>query len=506
MEAINNILDWLECSVSKFNDKTAFSDTEGNSVTFSELKSKTELIGSYFIRKYSCSNKPIAILTERNINSIPAFLGVVYSGNFYVPIDATLPNDRIAAMLDIAKPVATVDCSDICHEISGHCIISFNECLTEDTVLPRVEIFSGAPLYGIYTSGSTGFPKLVLKNHSSIISFINNYVEMFGFSSDEIQGNQIPFYFDASTKDLFTTLKCGCTTHIISKKFFAQPGLLAKCLQDNSVTSIVWVPSALSMLSMFNVFPKFDFSLIKRVMFVGEAMPAKQLNNWYKALPNVQFINLYGSTENAGNCLYYRVNRSFADNERIPAGKAFPNTRVFLLGDDGEEIDPSNTFDSGEICVSGDTISLGYYNNPSATDEKIGKNPANNSWLELTMFSGDVGKYNENGDIVYLCRKDFQIKLNGYRIELGDIETSAYSCDGISSACCLFDEEKKKIILFYSANDISAEESLKMCLKSDLPAYMLPSKYIRMNELPLNANGKIHRTELRRAYDAGEYK
>ncbi len=498
MAVINSVLDWLDISAGKFGDKPAFKDLDENFVSFANLKNQAENIGSYIISKYNCTQQMIVVLTERNIESIPAFLGIVYSGNVYIPIDSSLPDERIIAMLEVASPILIINCSKTNRFFNNYNTINILDIEKNSNIIKRIETSKNLPFYGIFTSGSTGFPKLVLKNQSSIISFIESFVDIFNFTSNDIQGNQIPFYFDASTKDLFTTLKCGLTTIIIPKNYFSQPGKLAQCLQDNNITSIVWVPSALSMLSMFNVFTKFPLTNIKKVMSIGETLPAKQINIWKKALPNATFINLYGATENAGNCLYYKIDKLFEDSERVPIGKAFPNVRVFLLDDNYKEIASNNTEDIGEICVSGEYLALGYYNNLKASQEKIKQNPANNLFLEQTLFTGDVGKYDVDGNILYLSRKDFQIKLNGYRIELGDIEVVASSLDGITAVCCLFDEDKKKIILFYSSKTLNLEDSLKKYLINNLPQYMLPSKYVYLEKLPLNANGKIHRTELKK--------
>ena len=500
----NNIIKYLFATQSRYPDKIAFEDTDGGKLTFTQLRQEVEKIGSALIKMFNCTKIPVVVLTERNIKSIPAFLGAVYSGNFYIPVDATLPDSRIEEMLAIANPIITINCSDRNFDIKTFNIVNYGDINNDEHCVDFISSTLLSPLYGIFTSGSTGVPKLVVKNHLSIYTFIEDYIEVFDFSADDIQGNQIPFYFDASTKDLYTTLILGCTTKIISKGFFSQPGRLAQTLIDNNITSICWVPSALSMLSMFNVFQKIKPTGLKRVLFVGEPMPAKQLNIWMDALPNVRYINLYGSTENAGNSLYYEIKEKINDGERVPIGKSFSCSEVFLLDDSDNMISKDNTTDSGEICISGALLAMGYYDNLKITNEKFCQNPNNNHYLELIFRTGDVGKYDNNQNIVYLCRKDYQIKLNGYRIELGDIEVAATATQNIDSACCIFDENKKKIVLFYSAKN-DERESLIQHLKNKLPAYMLPAKYIYMENMPLNQNGKIHRTKLKEMYQNNNF-
>ena len=498
-----NILNYLDQTENLYPKKVAFCDSEGGKITFCDLKREVEQIGSYITNRVLCTNCPIVVLTERNIRSVSSFLGAVYSGNFYIPVDASLPETRINEMLAAASPVLIINCSDRKFESLNGDVVDYFEIFRNDIKLvERKEVTNLSPLYGIFTSGSTGLPKLVVKNHLSLISFIEQYVELFGFNADDVQGNQIPFYFDASTKDLFTTIKTGCTTNIIAKGLFSQPGKLAQYLIDNAITSICWVPSA---LSMFNVFAKIKPEQIKRVLFVGEPMPAKQLNVWIKALPNARYINLYGSTENAGNCLFYEINGEVDESKRIPIGKPFPNVKVFLLDEDNRLILPSQTDISGEICVSGDIVALGYYADPELTARKFIQNPINRVYHEQIFKTGDVGKYDQDGNIVCLCRQDYQIKLNGCRIELGDIEVAAISLADVNSACCIFDEERKRIVLFYASGE-DVKEKLITHLKSKLPAYMLPAKYIYLPQLPLNANGKIHRTKLKEMYDTNQVK
>lgn len=496
---MNNVLEWLDNSARSYSSKVAFCDSEGNEITFKDLNYEIETIGSNLICCLKKTKSPIVVLTERNIKSISAFWGVVYSGNFYLPIDASLPENRINDMIALAKPIAIINCSDRVFNSDSVKIFNVEELKCCTNKMTRINLIQTDPLYGIFTSGSTGFPKLVLKNHLSIISFVNEYVKTFGFKAEDTQGNQIPFYFDASTKDLFTTIKVGCTTNIINKSYFSWPGKLANYLVDNKITSICWVPSALSMLSLFNVFEKIDLSQIKRVLFVGEPMPTKQLNIWYKALPKTQFINLYGSTENAGNCLYYVLNHPLNDEERVPIGKEFCNCNVLLLDDNEKLIEKSDTTSIGEICVLGDILSLGYYQNFEATSEKFCQNPLNDKYYERMFKTGDVGQYDVDGNIVCLGRKDYQIKLNGYRIELGDIDVKALTMEGVTSACSIYDAPKKKIVLYYSgAKDLGTE--LVRFLKDKLPSYMVPSKYIYLKAMPLNKNGKIDRNLLKENY------
>lgn len=209
-------------------------------------------------------------------------------------------------------------------------------------------------------------------------------------------------------------------------------------------------------------------------------------------MPNTRFINLYGPTECTGMSCYYEVDRDFELDEAIPIGRPFKNTDIILLN---EENKPVKEGETGEICIRGTSLTLGYYNNFEKTGEVFVQNPLNSSYPELIYRTGDLGKYNERGELVFVSRKDNQIKHMGHRIELGEIEAVANMHPHIKSACCIFDEVKKKIVLYY-VGDIS-EADLAVFMKDKLPRYMIPNVTKKLDKMPLTPNGKIDRVLLK---------
>ena len=213
---------------------------------------------------------------------------------------------------------------------------------------------------------------------------------------------------------------------------------------------------------------------------------------WRKFLPDVLYANLYGPTEITDACTYYIVDREFTDEEPLPIGKAMPNTDILVLNDKNE---PVAGEESGELCVRGTSLSMGYYNNPEKTREAFVQNPLNPYVSELIYRTGDIVKYNEYGELIYLSRKDFQIKHMGHRIELGEIETAVSSLEEISLCCCLYDERRQKIVLFIEGELEKAYINEK--ISHLVPEYMLPNKLITLEQMPINANGKIDRVKLK---------
>lgn len=221
-------------------------------------------------------------------------------------------------------------------------------------------------------------------------------------------------------------------------------------------------------------------------------MPNKQLNTWRKFLPDVTYANLYGPTEITDACTYYIVDREFPDDEPLPIGIPMANTDILVLNEKDELVTGDEV---GELCVRGTSLSMGYYRNPEKTKEAFVQNPLNPFVPEIIYRTGDLVKYNEYGEIIYLSRKDFQIKHMGHRIELGEIETAVSSLEEISLCCCLYDEKHQRIELFIEAELDKAYINER--LSRMIPEYMLPNKVITLEEMPINANGKIDRVKLK---------
>jgi len=230
---------------------------------------------------------------------------------------------------------------------------------------------------------------------------------------------------------------------------------------------------------------------LRRVQFGGEAMSMKHLNRWRAAYPNVVFANLYGPTEVTDTCTYYIFDRPFHDTDPMPIGHPCKNKDVFLLNEKNQLVADNEI---GEICVRGTGVAYGYYNMPEKTRDSFVQNPLQNAYAEIIYRTGDLARYNDHGELVYISRKDFQIKHMGHRIELGEIETAASSVTGVGIAACCYDYQHSKIVLFYTG-ETDKKEIISM-LKTHLPEYMIPGRYIHMESMPMNLNGKVDRQKL----------
>lgn len=490
-----NVLEYLEESSKNYPEKKAFVD-EKNSVTFNELESYSKALGCSIIANTNNTvRRPIVVMVENNVFDIVAFMGILYSGNFYVPIDVNMPEVRIRAIIEKLNPVL------ILHQ-TGRCIDHISLCIEENVNNPideevlfnvRNKIIDVDPVYIIFTSGSTGVPKGIVINNRAVIDLVEWLTSTFNFSDKDVLGNQTPFYFDASVKDIYITLKNASTMYILPKKFFMFPVKLVEFLNENKVNTILWATSAINLIANSKVLDVSKPLYLDKVFFAGEAMHGKILNVWREKLPDVKYINLYGPTEVTVDCSYYVVNREFSNDEFIPIGNNCRNMEIFLLNENLERVDV------GEICVRGTGVSLGYYNEPEKTKEAFIQNPFNSLYRDIVYKTGDIAKINEFGELVFISRKDGQVKHMGNRIELGEIEVNVNSLSRVSNAVCLFDDEKDKIVLVCEGKELDESYIVKE-LSQKLPKYMLPNIIKLVDKMPYNANGKIDRVKLKEWY------
>ena len=502
---LTNVLEYLEQTVTRLPDKVAFANEEMG-LTFGQVYRQARAIGTH-LHNEGFYKKPVVVFMKKHPKTIVAFLGTIYSGCFYVPLDEEMPRHRVELIFQTLNPGAII-CDDTTaplvkeFDYSGKTYLYDEICDTpvNDTALTAIRDrqIDTDPIYIVFTSGSTGIPKGVMACHRSVLDYIEHLSEVLKFNEDTVFGNQTPLYFDACLKEIYPTMKYGATTYIVPKQLFMFPIKLVEFLNEFKINTVCWVVSALTMISAFKTFEKVKPEYLHTIAFASEVFPIKQFNLWRAALPKARFINLYGPTEVTGICCYYEVDREFSLEESLPVGRPFKNTEIILLDENDKEPAPGQ---QGEICVRGTSLTLGYYKNPEKTSEAFVQNPLNDMYPELIYRTGDLGKYNERGELVFLSRKDFQIKHMGHRIELGEIEVIVNMHPDVKTACCIFDNEKKKIVLYYVGTvDV---KDMAGYIKEKLPRYMVPNVIRQLEQMPLTPNGKINRNLLKQQYEQG---
>ncbi len=501
-----NVLEYLEHTAGGAGDALVID--ENGSCTYAQLLTRSQRIGSALAQR-TAENMPIAVYMEKGIDALSAFFGIVYSGCFYTLLNPDLPAARLNQVLSVLGAEYVITNSQYrqqAQEMFSHSTVLLIEDLLKEEIdgaalaAIRGSMIDTDPLYVNFTSGSTGVPKGVVIGHRSVIDFIEVYTDTFDFSAEDVIGNQAPFDFDVSVKDIYPAIKTGAALVIIPKRLFSQPVDLLDFICDHKITIMTWAVSALCLISTFHGLDYKTPETVKKVLFSGEVMPMKHLKSWMEHLPEAEFVNLYGPTEITCNCTYHRIDRARDYGAGIPIGKAFPNERVFLLNEENQKITEQGV--SGEICVSGTAVGLGYYNAPEQTADKFLQNPTNTAYHDRIYRTGDLGCYDAEGDIRFMGRKDFQIKYKGHRIELEEIEKAMMEIPGIERACCVFDHEKSKLYGFYVGT--LDKKELHKAMTEALPVFMVPGRLLRTDHMPLTKNGKIDRKAL--AQEMGEKK
>jgi len=493
---MKSILEYLEQTAERLPEKTAFADEE-SSITFAGLRDAAKRIGTD-LAAIGCQRKPVPLLMEKSVRTIQLMMGVVYAGGFYIILDASQPVDRLNRILSTLQAQVLITAPehrdyaaqlDFAGQVIGAETLGQNEA--DEALIASVQEKQKDvdPLYVLFTSGSTGLPKGVVVCHRSVIDFINVFTDVFDITENDVLGNQAPWDFDVSVKDIYSGLRTGATVQLIPKAYFSIPVKLLDFLEERKVTSLTWAVSALAIVSILNGLSYKAPSAIRRIMFSGETMPIRHLNYWRKYYPEARFVNLYGPTEITCNCTYYEIEREFAVGETIPIGRAFANETVFLLDEEDHEVTQPGA--EGEICVSGTALALGYFRNDEQTAKAFVQNPLNPCWMEPIYRTGDLAYYNEAGELCFTSRKDFQIKHMGHRIELGEIESALEKVEEIRRSCCVFDQKRNKIVCFYQG-DID-KKALATEAKKYLQDFMVPNVFRQMDELPITKNGKIDR-------------
>lgn len=490
---MRTVLEYLEGAAAQYPDKIAVIDENG-SCTYRELLQQSRRIGSALAASGIRRHAPVAVLMEKGIDTLSAFFGILYGGGFYVLMSPELPEARLRQIQSVLQADAAICSGDtvgLAERIFPKEAVCRIEAWKEHPLDEErlADIRRGAldtdPLYANFTSGSTGTPKGVVVSHRSVLDFTGVFTECFGIGAEDVIGNQAPFDFDVSVKDIYSAMKTGAALVLIPRRLFSNPTGLLDFICGHNITTMIWAVSALCLISTFHGLEYKTPRTVNKVLFSGEVMPMKHLRSWLEHLPEAMFVNLYGPTEITCNCTYHIIDRSRDYADGIPIGQAFPNEEVFLL-DKKEGV--------GEICVRGTALALGYYRAPEQTAESFVQNPLNDCYPELIYRTGDLGEYDANGDLYFRGRKDFQIKHMGHRIELEEIERAIHETPGIERCCCVFDERKSKLYGFYvGALD---KKELYASLKERLPVFMIPGALRRQESLPVTANGKIDRKAL----------
>ncbi len=489
-----------------FGDKVAFKDAF-KSVTFKELYNLSLQLATGLMKKVNTgSHLPVMVYLPKSVESIISFMGSMYAGSPYVPMDYNVPMERFRVTANSLCPTAVItDTAGKEKLISAGItvpVLVYNELLCDNVNIEKIDTIIRNttdldPSYIMYTSGSTGTPKGVTIHHRAVLDYTRWLTDTFDVTDKSIIGMQSAFHFDNSVFDMFYALYTGATTVIIPEVLFMYPEKLMDFMAEEKISVIFWVPTVMISVANSGVLSQKKLNDLRLILFAGEVMPIKQLNEWVSSYPDCKFVNMYGPTEATDIVLYYVLDREFKTGELLPIGIPCANMKALILDENNHPVKKGET---GELLIGGTGISTGYWNAPEITEKAFIQNPLNNKYHDRLYRTGDLVYEAEDGNIMFVGRADSQIKLRGNRIELGDIEAAAAGMDNIKNCCSMFFHEREEIYLFLETDAEIIPRKFNMELKKLLPAYMIPQKIISLPTFPHTPSGKIDRQKLKREY------
>jgi amino acid adenylation domain-containing protein len=429
--------------------------------------------------------------------------GILKAGGAWVPLDVDYPDSRLDFILSELDPAVVYTTSDL---LRKHPVLQRYNCCTVDgdSFLQSLDKQESGPLdyiqsiddiaYMIYTSGSTGQPKGVMVHHQGAVNRVLWMQRHYSFNSRRIILFKTPYTFDVSAWELLLPFFCGAAMVVAEPLGHMSMSYLAGLIDRERVTDVHFVPS------VFRVFAASanpsKLGSLEYVFCSGEALDAQLAANFLEMLPSSEVHNLYGPTEASIDVSYWHCQVEDADRFTVtPIGRAIDNIALYILD---EALQPVDNGSTGELHISGVGVAKGYFGRPELTAERFVENPHSSDPLHSRLYkTGDLARWMDNGkDIEFLGRIDFQVKINGLRVELGEIEALLCSDPHVDNAVVMLDTKKQQLIAIIAGNGSELEDRLRACLAENLPKYMLPRRYEFIPEMPLTTSGKADRKKL----------
>ncbi|NOQ72619.1 MAG: amino acid adenylation domain-containing protein [Crocinitomix sp.] len=450
-------------------------------LTYKQLNEQANQVANYLLEKEQIqANDFVGVQIERSEWMIISVLAILKTGATYVPIDPEYPEDRISF---IQKDTGMKTCID--EKTLENIKAEYTTCASENISSKRTE---ESLLYVMYTSGSTGKPKGVKVTDKGAVRLVKstNFVKLTDKDTLLATG---AFPFDASTFEYWGMLLNGGKLILAKKTTLLDNEQFAQVLVKNQVSIMFLTPAWLNQLIDDDVT---IFSTLKWIVCGGDIMSPSHINKLHKAYPNLHIVNGYGPTENTTFSLTYEINETVT-NKSIPIGKPINNSTCYILNE-SHQLVPDGVI--GEICLGGDGLAKGYLNLPELTDSVFIDHPFVEG--EKIYKTGDLGKWLPDGNIAFTGRKDFQVKIRGHRIELGEVEFALSNNSDIKEAKVIVSTigDEKQIVAYYVTDQEILVADIVADLKKRLPSYMLPSFFINLDKLPLTSNGKIDKEAL----------
>jgi amino acid adenylation domain-containing protein len=502
-------------------------------LSYAELDGLSNQVARALLARGVATGDRVGILAPKSAAAVVAVFGVLKAGACYVPLDPKSPAPRLTAiMADSGMAVVLADQANA-HQAAAMAdsvprlrtvivtgphwgrepaaepgsgaspdpeVVPWDAVLAEPAeALPADLAIDTDLAYILYTSGSTGTPKGVMISHRASLTFVDWAAACTGLEEGDHVCCPAPLHFDLSVFDLFASCKVAACMTVVPEMTAMFPARLAQWMERERISVWYSVPSVLTMLVTYGKLSAFDLSGLRAIIFAGEVFPAKHLNGLMAELPRARFLNWYGPTE-TNVCTWYEVPAGAAAlTAPVPIGKACANTDAFAVTDEGGQV--AKPGEEGELYVRGSGLMRGYWGDQEKTRQMLIMNPFRSDYDELTYRTGDLVALDDEGNFVFLGRRDGMVKTRGHRVELGEVETALYGHPAIREAVVLPVPDEllgSRLRAFISTDgpgDLTREEVLGHCRRR-LPAYMVPDVVEFCEALPRTSTGKIDRALL----------
>ena len=468
-------------------------------ISYAELLGLSRTLGNRLLAATKTSQQNcVAVLCERSEETALALLSVQACGLAFVLIDPNLPDQRLADIIrdsDLETIIVSEDRVKKIQDITKHRTMKI---VVPDNLYPMVEIersISPSQLaYIMYTSGSTGKPKGALVTRPGMMNHLHEKIRTVELKSGTRLAQTASLSFDISIWQFLAPLMCGATIVIFSDEQIFDLDLYLNRIEDQHCEVVELVPSYLeTVLPVLEISPP-QFSALKYLMSTGEALPSVLCNRWLAIYPHIPIINAYGPTECADDVLQHVVDNFQPEHMLIPAGIPLANLQIYILDTAMQPVPPEVV---GEIYVGGIGVGLGYLKNPDKTRACFVSNPFSDAKDATIYKTGDLGAWKHNGSVVYLGRLDTQIKINGARVELAEIDTVLNQCPLIRQSVSVYDPLRKAITAFCIPCEHPLDvKAVRSYSQSQFPSFMCPSVFKSLDHIPRNNSGKVDRVKL----------
>lgn len=490
----------LEKILTDFSEEVCIQFPDGSNKTYAELSKLIEKWCSYFYYSELCTGDVVCINLPKNFSAYALALACIRYGIPFCFMDPSAPTDRMQNILNICKPKIVVTETDVnimvsdC-EIITQSIVGGTKLYESDNYFEPLTVMPSDPAYVIFTSGSTGLPKGVTISQSNLKSFIEWTISEYNLNSSDIHTHINPIYFDNSIFDIFSTFFSGASLVPFSDTECRDPYFVVDKMKQYKCNILFSVPSFLRFLVNMRSFEKNELKNLEKIIFGGEGYPIPELRKLFGLTSeHATLYNVYGPSECTCICSNYEVNLSDLEKKSgfAPIGNVSYNFDFYLLNDDGDFVGQDQ---HGELVLGGPCVGLGYLRSTDLSANKFVAINDERGFLRYVYKTGDIFEYKSSDNKLYFVgRKDYQIKKQGYRIELEDIERAAFEHFAVIDSCCVFDPNSSRLTLVIQVSKEVSTTELFNWLKKRLPRYMLPDFILHIDTMYKNANGKTDRS------------